>query len=183
MKRFLLCFLLCFITAGAALAALTYDTCLNYYNRADYKNSKACAVRLLETNRSSLQTRYLYAHSLLNLGEKGAAYAQFDKIRTISPNSKLGQESVKYMRQTQTINTSIAAANQQDYGNYLSDITYKCKWGAMPIRVWIQPGSKYTETVAKAFNEWQYVSKKQNPLYFDKKQSRRRRFLFIFMSQ
>ncbi len=159
MKRFLLCFLLCFITAGAALAALTYDTCLNYYNRADYKNSKACAARLLETNRSSLQTRYLYAHSLLNLGEKGAAYAQFDKIRTISPNSKLGQESVKYMRQTQTINTSIAAANKQDYGNYLSDITYKCKWGAMPIRVWIQPGSKYTETVAKAFNEWQYVSK------------------------
>ena len=29
----------------------------------------------------------------------------------------------------------------------------------MPIRVWIQPGSKYTETVVKAFNEWQYVTK------------------------
>lgn len=160
MKRVLLSFLFCFFTAGAAVAALNYDTCLNYYNRGDYKNSKACSARLLQTtNRADLQTRYLYAHSLLNLGEKGAAYAQFDTIRTISPNSKLGQESVKYMQQSQTIHKSSAAANKTDYGNYLSDITYNCKWGAMPVRVWIQPGSKYTETVVKAFNEWQYVSK------------------------
>ena len=159
MKKFFLLLLIYFVATGDSWAALTYDACLNYYNKADYKSSKICSARLLETNRRNLQTMYLYAHSLLNLGEKGAAYAQFDKIRTISPNSKLGRDSFKYMQQIQTINTSVSSANKSDYGHYLSDISYGCKWGAMPIRVWIQPDSKYTETVVKAFNEWQYVSK------------------------
>lgn len=159
MKKIYLFFALFLALSGPVYAALTYNTCLNYYNRGNYAASKNCAAKLLTANRSNLQIMYLYAHSLLNLGEKSAAYAQFDKIRTISPNSKLGKESRKYMKQCQTINTSSAAAKKQDYGNYLADISYNCKWSAMPIRVWIQPGTKYTDTVVNAFNEWQYVSK------------------------
>lgn len=151
--------IICFLLNAGVFAAVNYNTCLSYYNKGDYKNSKECAARLINSNMGDLQTRYLYAHSLLNLGDKSAAYSQFDRIRTLSPNSKIGRESVKYMKKCQTLNSSSAAANKSDYGNYLSDISYTCKWAAMPLRVWIQPGTKYSETVAKAFNEWQYVTK------------------------
>ncbi len=145
------------ISSTVTFAVQSYETCKSYFYKRDFSRANSCAQQILRTKPDDLNTRYLYAMSFLYLNQKDSAYAQFDKIRTISPGTSLARQSEAQMQKMQKVHTSSSSAKKNDYGDYLSEINSSKKWATMPIRIWVQP-TKYTSTVYKAFNEWQIVS-------------------------
>ena len=140
----------------------TYSDCKNLYLNSVYDKASSCFYGLLSKDKNNPDLKLGYANSLF--GQKRYKEARLIYLDIIQkhPSSKAVPVAKRGLSMTDSMLKSIGSSKTSDAGNYISEIA-TAKWGAMPIKVWIQQ-NEYSAYARKAFIIWQ--SKTQGAVRF-----------------
>jgi len=164
MKKIFLGLVAIFTMSTAVWAGDYYAVGVDYFKKGDFNKAATNLEQSVRISPSNVNARYYLAQTYLTQKRVSDASDQYSRIILLAPSSdaaRLSTKGLSLINQSfkENLNAKIASSDElsrykDNYLEYVLNAGKLSKWGAFPLRVYIEPTNE-KNIALQALGEWQ----------------------------